>query len=114
MNANVKTVIFWVVLICVAVLLWAVVRQGHNKTDHALSFSEFLDKVESGNVRDVVINGNEVKGDFVNSDAFHTIAPSNYPKLYDLLQDKKVQMTFRIRIPADGSRCWCSLRRSSC
>ena len=30
-NSNVKTVIFWVVLICVAVLLWAVVKQGHTQ-----------------------------------------------------------------------------------
>ncbi len=83
------------VLICVAVLLWAVVRQGHTKNDRTLNFSEFLSEVEAGNIKDVVINGNEVKGDYLNGrDAFHTIAPSNYPKLFDLLQDKKVAMTF--------------------
>ncbi len=95
MNSNVKNVIFWIVLICVAVLLWAVVRQGHSKPDRALNFSEFLTEVEQGNIKDVNINGNEVKGDFNNGkDAFHTIVPANYPKLFDLLSDKKVAMTF--------------------
>jgi cell division protease FtsH len=94
-NSNVKTIIFWVVLICLAVVLWAVVKQGHNKPDRALNFSEFLAEVEAGNVKDVNINGNEVKGDFMNGrDAFHTIVPQNYPKLYDTLNDKKVAMTF--------------------
>ena len=45
MNSNVKTIIFWVVLVCFAVLLWAVVRQGHGKPDRALNFSEFLTEV---------------------------------------------------------------------
>ena len=95
MNANVKTVIFWVVLVCVAVLLWAVVRSGHPNHDRPLNFSEFLADVEGGNIKDVTINGNEIKGDYQNGrDSFHTIAPANYPKLFDLLQDKKVQMTF--------------------
>ena len=95
MNSNVKTFIFWAVLICVAVLLWAVMRQGHTKPDRALNFSEFLTEVEAGNIKSVTINGNEVKGDYANGrDAFHTTVPANYPKLYDLLSDKKVQMTF--------------------
>ena len=95
MNPNVKTVIFWAVLICVAVLLWAVVKNGHTKPDRALNFSEFLADVENGNIKSVQINGNSVKGDFATGrDSFHTVIPSNYPKLYDLLSDKKVQMEF--------------------
>ncbi len=95
MNANVKTVIFWVVLICVAVLLWAVVRSGHTPHERPLNFSEFLADVEAGNIKEVNIDGNEIKGDYQNGrDTFTTVAPSNYPKLFDLLQDKKVQMKF--------------------
>ncbi len=106
MNSNVKNIIFWVVLICVAVLLWAVVRQGHSKPDRALNFSEFLTEVESGNIKDVNINGNEVKGDFNNGkDSFHTIVPANYPKLFDLLTDKKVAMT----LADPSSSSWVSL-----
>jgi cell division protease FtsH len=94
-NSNAKTVIFWVVLVSVAVLLWAVVKTGRGKPDRALNFSEFLTEVDAGNIKSVNINTNEVKGDFVNGrDSFHTVVPANYPKLYDLLNDKKVSMTF--------------------
>jgi cell division protease FtsH len=105
-NSNVKTVIFWVVLVLIAVLLWAVVRTGNHRSDRALNFSEFLSDVELGNVREVTINGNEVKGEFMNGQSsFHTIVPSNYPKLFDLLEDKKVQTT----ISDPSSSGWISI-----
>ncbi len=95
MNSNVKTVIFWVILVSVAVLLWVVVKQGHGKVDRPLNFSEFLAEVDAGNIKNVNINVNEVKGEFMNGrDAFHTVVPNNYPKLFDLLSEKKVAMTF--------------------
>ncbi len=95
MNSNIKTIIFWAVLICVAVLLWAVVKSGHGKPDKPLNFSEFLTEVEAGNIKSVNLNGSSVKGDFVSGGtSFHTEVPSNYPKLFDMLSEKKVQMTF--------------------
>ena len=36
MNSNVKTAVFWVVLICVAVLLWTVVRTSRTGTETAI------------------------------------------------------------------------------
>ena len=38
MNSNVKTAIFWVILICVAVLLWVVVQTGKTRQDTAAHF----------------------------------------------------------------------------
>ena len=106
MNPNVKTVVFWAVLICVAVLLWAVVKNGHTKPDRPLNFSEFLSEVQNGNIKSVNINGNTVKGDFsTGHDSFHTVVPSNYPKLYDMLSDKKVQMQFN----ENNSNSWVSI-----
>ena len=102
MNSNVKTVIFWVILVSVAVLLWVVVKQGHSKPDRALNFSEFLFEVDAGNVKNVNINANEVKGDFINGrDSFHTVVPANYPKLFDLLSDKKVCLLYTSPSPRD-------------
>jgi cell division protease FtsH len=105
-NSNVKTVIFWAVLIGVALMLWLVVKNGHTKPDRALNFSEFLNEVEAGNIKSVSINGTSVKGDFVSGNtSFHTEVPVNYPKLYDTLSDKKVQMTFE----SSNSNGWVSL-----
>ena len=94
MNSNVKTIIFWVVVVCMAVLLWAVVNHGHSKPDQALNFTEFLNDVDAGNIRNATIDGTQVKGDYVNGrQTYHTTVPTTYPELYTKLKDKNVTMT---------------------
>ena len=94
MNSNVKTIIFWVVVVCMAVLLWAVVNHGHTKPDNALNFTEFLSDVEAGDIRNATINGTQVKGDYTNGrETYHTVVPATYPELYNKLSDKSVTMT---------------------
>ncbi len=97
MNSNVKTAIFWVVLICVAVLLFAVVRTGQGRKEQQLTFSEFQDKVQEGQVKDVTITGNDVHGVYSNQNnlGFHTIIPTNYPDLYKQLREKNVNVDIK-------------------
>ena len=106
MNSNIKTAIFWVVLICVAVLLWTVVKSGKGKTDRQINFSQFLADVEAGKIKQVTFRGTEVRGDYNDSpEAFHTQSPLNYPELYKILQEKKVTMDFQ----ESNSNGWISL-----
>ena len=96
MNSNIKTAIFWVVLICVAVLLWTVVRTGKSKPQQAINFSQFLEDVDNGKVKAVTFNGTDVTGDYKDVNAgFRTQVPINYPDLYKKLEDKKVTMDFK-------------------
>jgi len=93
-NSNVKTIIFWVVVVCMAVLLWAVVNRGHGKPDKALNFTEFLNEVDAGNIKNATIDANQVKGDYTNgTQAYHTVVPNTYPELYTKLKDRGVTMT---------------------
>ena len=102
MNSNVKTAIFWVVLICVAVLLWAVVRNGNRRVDQPLSFSQFMNEVEAGRVKSVAITGNEVRGAFKDdSVGFKTLVPLNYPDIYKTMKDKGVNID--IKEPSSSS-----------
>ncbi len=57
MNSNIKTAIFWVVLICLAVLLWTIVRQGKQPTEDQIKFTDFIDQVKDKKVKDVNIAG---------------------------------------------------------
>ena len=94
MNSNVKTIIFWVVVVCMAVLLWAVVNHSHGKPDVALNFTEFLNDVDAKNIRNATIDGTQVKGDYVNGrQTYHTTVPTTYPELYTKLKDADVTMT---------------------
>ena len=96
MNSNIKTAVFWVVLICVAVLLFAVVRTGQGRKEQQLTFTEFMDKVQQSQVKDVTISGNEVHGSYQNpNQGFHTLIPANYPDVYKTLQDKGVNVDIK-------------------
>jgi cell division protease FtsH len=93
-NSNVKTIIFWVVVACMAVLLWAVVNHGHGKNDKALNFTEFLNDVDAGQIKTAQVDGTQVKGDMVNGrDSYHTVIPANYPDVWTKLNEKGVTVT---------------------
>ena len=97
MNSNIKTLIFWVILVLVAVLLFTVVKSGNSPKEQTLTFTEFLDKVKSSEVKDVTIADRDAHGAYQNSNTggYHTQIPANYPQLYDLLNDKKVNVTIK-------------------
>jgi cell division protease FtsH len=85
-----------VVLICLAVLVWTVVRTGKSKPQQAINFSQFLEEVDNGKVKAVTFNGTDVTGDYKDVNAgFRTQVPINYPDLYKKLEDKKVTMDFK-------------------
>ena len=87
MNSNVRTAVLWIVLICVLVLLWAVVRTGKSGGEQQLTFSQFMTQVDQGKVKSVTISGNQVKGKFQDNSGLNTMVPMNYPNLYDQLRD---------------------------
>ena len=106
MNSNVKTAVFWVVLICVAVLLWTVVRTGQTRTEQEYSFTEFLSEVEAGRISEITVSGNEVQGKMKDDNVpMRTVIPANYPDIYKLLQDKSVN----VEIKKSDSGNWVSL-----
>jgi cell division protease FtsH len=98
--------IFWVVLICLVVLLFAVVRQGQGRKEQQITFTEFMAKVQEGQVKEVTINGSEVHGVYQNpSLGLRTYIPINYPDLYKQLQDHSVN----VEIKDSSSGNWVSI-----
>ena len=97
MNSTVKTIVFWLVIILSGVLLWQVVKAGSSSAkEREINFSEFESQVDQGNVTEVTIIGQEVRGKFKNDKAsFHTTVPPNYPDMYKTLHDKGVNMTIK-------------------
>jgi cell division protease FtsH len=96
MNSNVKTAIFWVILICVAVLLWVVVQTGKSKQEAQLTFTQFLAQVEAGKVKKVTISGGEVRGEYKDEQTgLRAVIPTNYPDIYGLLREKNVDVDIK-------------------
>ena len=106
MNSNIKTAVFWVVLICVAVMLWAVVRTGSTRKQQSLSFTQFMNEVDAGRVKSVIISGNDVQGTFKeDGTGLKTTIPTNYPELYKNLREKAVN----IEVKESSSGNWVSI-----
>ncbi|MBC7928473.1 MAG: ATP-dependent metallopeptidase FtsH/Yme1/Tma family protein [Bryobacteraceae bacterium] len=95
MNSNVKQAVLWIVLLCVAALIWIVVRSGRGPNEQVLTFTQFLNQVEQGKVRKVTIAGHDVKGDYSDGSRLVTKVPLNYPALYSQLREKNVDVDIR-------------------
>ena len=96
MNSTVKTVVFWVVMLATAVLLWQVVKTGTPNREQDLNFTRFMNEVDAGNVAEVTISGApnappEIHGKFKkDNQAFKTFAPMAYPDMIKSLRDRGV------------------------
>jgi cell division protease FtsH len=97
-NSTVKTVLFWLLIGISALLLWEVIKGARDsQKDKELNVTQFMSDVDQGNVRELTVNGMEVRGKYRDGSPFHTTAPGNYftPEMLKTLQAKGVSITFR-------------------
>jgi len=98
MSSNVKTAVFWVVIICAVVLVYMAVKTGRGPTPANLKVSDFVAYVQDGKIKDADITGSDVTGTMTEGGVgkqFHTVIPPNYPEIYKMLQDKGVKYTWK-------------------
>ena len=93
MNSTAKTILFWILILATAVLLYSVVQRTSSRGDQAFNFSRFLDELERGNVKEVTIAESDIRGRLANGEQFKTVLPMDYPELISRLRDKQVQIT---------------------
>ena len=97
MSSNVNKLIFWLVIACLVIILYTVVKPGNKKVEQPLTFSQFLTAVEAGKIKTVQITANEVKGTFVDEaeGTLRTLIPSNFPDVYKMLREKNVNVEIK-------------------
>jgi cell division protease FtsH len=98
MSSNVKTAVFWVVIICAVVLVYMAVKTGRGPTPANLKVSDFVAYVQDGKIKEADITGSDVQGTMTEGGVakqFHTVIPPNYPEIYKMLQDKGVKYTWK-------------------
>jgi cell division protease FtsH len=93
-NSTVKTVVFWLVIVLSAFLLWQVVKAGNSgQKEKEINFSEFMSQVDQGNVKEVTVSGMDVRGKYRNDNSgFHATVPANYPDMIKTLREKGVNI----------------------
>ncbi|WP_025034110.1 ATP-dependent zinc metalloprotease FtsH [Bradyrhizobium sp. DOA9] len=93
MNANLRNFALWVIIVLLLLALFTLFQNpGQRASSQDIAFSQLLNEVDRGNVRDVVIQGPDIHGTFTNGSSFQTYAP-NDPTLVKRLYDSKVQIT---------------------
>src|SRR6266480_4811025 len=95
MNANLRNFALWVIIVLLLLALFTLFQNpGQRTTSTDISFSQLLNEVEQGRVRDVVIQGPEIHGQFTDGRSFQTYAPSD-PTLVQRLYNKGVSISAR-------------------
>src|SRR5437763_15211202 len=95
MNANLRNFALWVIIVLLLLALFTLFQNpGQRTTSQDISFSQLLNEVDQGRVRDVVIQGPEIQGQFTDGRSFQTYAPSD-PSLVQRLYNKGVTITAR-------------------
>jgi cell division protease FtsH len=95
MNANLRNFALWVIIVLLLLALFTLFQNpGQRTSAQDISFSQLLNEVDQGRVRDVLIQGPEIHGTFTDGRTFQTYAP-NDPSLVQRLYGKGVSITAR-------------------
>jgi cell division protease FtsH len=90
---------FWVFILVCLMLLWTVVQRGANMggKDAEVYYSDLLDRIDAGQVQDVIIQGTELHGHMkaAPKDQFHTNIPGSTDTLINKLHASKVSIQIK-------------------
>ena len=90
MNQFYKNLVLWMVIGLIVILLFNLF-QANAPAKEEIVFSDFLKKVEVGEVREVTIRGNAVSGRLSDGSAFRTYTV-DYPDFVKVLRDRGVRI----------------------
>ncbi|MBI2955674.1 MAG: ATP-dependent metallopeptidase FtsH/Yme1/Tma family protein, partial [Acidobacteria bacterium] len=88
-------------LIVAVVFLLVMLNSSIGTHVQELSFTQFMNKVEAGQVARVEIQGNQVKGEFKDTTKFKAFIPLEYKEIYPTLRQQGVEI--RVKDASGGS-----------
>ena len=102
-SSTAKTILFWISIVFLGVMLWKLVSSnGQVAREDTPSYSEFMAKVDAGDVKEVTLylspNSYELQGEYLRppNRKFHvTIPKENSPEITKALRDKAVQLNVK-------------------
>ena len=91
MNQFYKNLALWLIIGLIMVGLFQAFNSPRSM-DRTVVYSDFLKAVADGQVTEVVVQGDNLRGRYLSGRSFHTYAPKD-PKLIDTLRSKGVRIT---------------------
>jgi cell division protease FtsH len=104
MNAKLRDFALWTMIVLLLLALFTLFQNPSQRTAGApsISFSQLLNDVDQGRVRDVRIQGDRIEGTYTDGRRFETYAP-NDPTLMERLRSKGVSIT---AVPVTEDLSW--------
>ena len=98
MNTHFRTVAIWVVIGLLLVALFNIFQNpGAASRGNEIGYTEFLEQVDSGQIKEATIKGQRVSGEFADkSRRFSVVTPPNHPDLVDRLLKKGVKVNVKL------------------
>jgi cell division protease FtsH len=94
-NSNIKTAVFWVVIIMVVVLFWTVVHNTKSRPDAQLSYTQLMNDVNAGKIKSVTISGNDLHGNYKDDNQeLRAVIPNVHQNLDDAMLAKGVDIHY--------------------
>jgi cell division protease FtsH len=95
MNATLRTLIFWIVILFSAIVLWQVVKTNNSaKAAPEISYSQFLSEVRAGDVTRVKISRSHADGFYRDGRSFQVIVPNSQEQMLGTLEAKGVEIWY--------------------
>ncbi len=96
MNSNIQKLAIWVALVVLAAALFNIFNNPRNTNRGTpITYSDFLNSVQSGNVQQVTIAGNRVYGTLKEGGTTFSTLKDEDPRLVDRLREKDVKFEYR-------------------
>ncbi len=100
MNQLYKNIAMWLIIIAAVILMFNLLSQKQPE-DIKIPYSVFSSALESGQVTEVTIRGNSIKGRYTDGNTFETFAPDD-PELVSRLSSRGVRITAEPKIDTPG------------
>lgn len=96
MNTTIKTLLFWIVILLSATVLWQAVRSANTQPAKGsdISYSEFLSQVNAGRVGKVTIARTRIDGVYRDGGVFSLTVPASQEQMLAALQQKGVEIWY--------------------
>src|SRR5690348_872855 len=94
-NSNIKTAVFWVVIILVIVLVWTLAHKTNSHPDVQLSYTNLMNDVNAGKIKTVTITGNDLHGNYKDDNQeLHAVIPTSHQPLDDAMLKNNVDIHY--------------------
>ena len=106
MNSTVRQIIFWIVIIGGALLLYQIVYKGSGTKETTLSYSDFVSKIQEKQIKQATIEDTQITGQLATGENFKTELVSNNSFIQNDLAKQLKEATATVTMKSGSSNIW--------